>query len=76
VVAERQLQVPALVVTALAAAQRDPARRQAQILGVEVGGPQDMGHRRSDPRASPDLPQVGQCEIGLGVVLVLQLDMA
>src|SRR5207344_2155448 len=77
VLAHRQLEVPALVVTADAAAQRDLVLDYREVLGVEVGGAQVLPFRFREPLGA-EVWQAGelrQDEVGIGVVFLLGLQV-
>ena len=69
VLADRLLQVPALVVTAVPATQRHPAGGEPPVGGVVVGGVQLVHHRWADggdpiePVERRQLAVVGQLEL-------------
>ena len=75
VLAHRQLEVPALVVAADAAAQRDLVLEEREVFGVEVGGAQvDPPRLRGPPAAEVrQAAELRQNEVGIGVVLLLGL---
>jgi len=67
--------VPALVRAADAAAQRDPVLDEVEFLGVEVSGAQVVPMPSCRLRASFQAAEVGQGEVGGGVVLLLGFEV-
>ena len=77
VLAHRQLEVPALVVAADAAAQRDLVLDEREVLGVVVGGAQVDPFRFREPLAAEvrQAAELRQDEVGIGVVFLLGLQV-
>src|SRR5207244_13360263 len=73
VLAYRQLEVPALVAAADAPPQRDLVLDEVEVFSVEVGGAQVVPLRVRRPQALRlgQVAQLGQDEVGAGVVLLL-----
>ena len=69
---DRELEVPARVVPADAAPQREPGPRQPQVGGVEVGRVQLELVLRSDGETE-QLRRIGQLELRRGLVLAFRL---
>jgi len=69
---DRELEVPARVGTADAAAQREPGPCQPQVGGVEVGRVQLELVLRSDGETE-QLRRIGQLELRRGLVLAFRL---
>jgi hypothetical protein len=74
--AGRQLEMPAFVGAADAAAQRDPGTQQPQVRGVVVDGIEVVLHRSIDRRDAGRPVERGQREGGVDVELPLDLELS